>query len=221
MSASARPCRWPIDRKAIVDNLLHGLATPSGTPVGTRDFGYLPVEAPAADPAKAKALLAEAGYPDGFEIQMQAPRRYINSAEVAQAIAQQFAAIGVKAALDIPEWSVYSQKVPAGQQAPVYMLGWGRPRRWTPMPRPSAILRSGEPYSTVSLPDLDALLDQSRRTIDPAARAEVLHKIQTVTAEQVPVIPLYQEDLLYAKSKSVDFVGRPDARIPVYDIRLH
>lgn len=210
-----------IDRKAIVDNLLHGLATPSGTPVGPHDFGYLPVEAPAADPAKAKALLAEAGYPDGFEIQMQAPRRYINSAEVAQAIAQQFAAIGVKAALDIPEWSVYSQKVPAGQQAPVYMLGWGSTQTLDADAATYAILRSGEPYSTVSLPDLDALLDQSRRTIDPAARAEVLHKIQTVTAEQVPVIPLYQEDSLYAKSKSVDFVGRPDARIPVYDIRLH
>ncbi|SPW22078.1 Uncharacterised protein [Cronobacter sakazakii] len=45
------------------------------------------------------------------------------------------AAIGVKAQLEVPEWSVYTQQVASGKQAPLYMLGWAPPRRWTPTPR--------------------------------------------------------------------------------------
>jgi peptide/nickel transport system substrate-binding protein len=209
-----------IDRQTIVDSLLHGLATPSGTMAGPYDFGYLAVPAPAYDPEKAKALLAEAGYPDGFEIKVQAPSRYISSDQVAQAIAQQWGEIGVKADLEIPEWSVYTQQVPAGEQAPVYMLAWGSTQTLDADAALYAILKTGEPYSTFSSPELDALLDQSRSTIDPAAREDILHKIQEYAAANTPLIPLYQEDSIYAKAKGVDFDGRPDARIPVFDITM-
>ena len=83
-----------------------------------------------------------------------------------------------------------------------------------------AIRRSGEPYSTVAIPELDRLLDESRRIVDPAARATVLERIQRRAAEQVPMLTLYQEDALYGKRKNVNFQGRPDARIPVFDISL-
>ena len=75
------------------------MATVKGTQVGPFDFGYLELAPPAYDPAQAKALLAEAGYPDGFAIDMQVVRRYTNGAEVGQAIAQQLGEIGVKVTL--------------------------------------------------------------------------------------------------------------------------
>ena len=208
-----------IDRPTIVKELLKDFATASGTQVGPFDFGYTAQPVPAFDPARAKALLAEAGYPNGFTIRMQVPRRYINSAEVGQVIAQEFAAIGVKAELEVPEWSVYTQQVPAGKQAPIYMLAWGSTQTLDADAAIYPIFRSGEPYSTVSLPALDALLDESRRTIDPAARAAVFGKIQELAVREVPALTLYQEDSLYAKRKGVTFTGRADARIPVFDIR--
>ena len=209
-----------IDRKGLVGDILKGKATPTGTQVGPFDAGYKDIPTPAFDPAAAKKLLAEAGYPDGFTIRFQAPRRYISSAEVAQAIVQQWAAIGVKAELEVPEWSVYAQQVPAGKQAPVYMLAWGSTQTLDADAALYAILKSGEPYSTVADPKLDAMLDESRKTIAPEARAAIFGKIQDYAAETVPLITLYREDSLYGKAKSVSFGGRPDARIPIFDIRL-
>jgi peptide/nickel transport system substrate-binding protein len=209
-----------IDRGALVHTLLRDFATATGTQVGAFDFGYMATPAPAADPARARALLAEAGFANGFEITMQAPRRYISSAEVGQSIAQQFRAIGVRVNLEVPEWSVYTQQVPAGRQAPIYMLGWGSTQTLDADAALFAILRTGEPYSTVSIPALDQLLDESRRTVDPARREQVLHQIQQLTARETPLITLYQEDSLYGRRANVEFAGRADARIPVYDIRL-
>jgi peptide/nickel transport system substrate-binding protein len=209
-----------IDRKALVEQILRGKATPTGTQVGPFDAGYKEIPTPAYDPAAAKKLLAEAGLSGGFTIRFQAPRRYISSAEVAQAVAQQWGAIGVKAELEVPEWSVYAQQVPAGKQAPVYMLAWGSTQTLDADAALYAIMKSGEPYSTVSDAKLDALLDESRRTIAPSARAAVFGKIQDYAAETVPLITLYREDALYGKAKTVAFDGRADARIPVFDVRL-
>ena len=67
---------------------------------------------------------------------------------------------------------------------------------------------------------LDALLDKSRSTVDPEAREQILFDIQTLASEQVPLITLYQEDKLMGKAPNVDFEGRADARIPVFDIEM-
>ncbi len=215
-----RALSMAIDRKTIVTEILKGLGTATGSQTSPADFGYKAIDPPAYDPAKAKALLAEAGYPDGFSIKMQVPRRYISSAEVGQAIAQQFAAIGVKAELEVPEWSVYAQQVPAGKQAPIYMLGWGSTQTLDADAALFAILRTGEPYSTVAMPALDTLLDQSRKIVDADRRKAVLLEIQDKMVEDVPLLTLYQEDSLYAARKDLAFKGRPDARLPLFDLKF-
>ena len=209
-----------IDRKTIVAELLKGFASLTGTQVSPFDFGYKEEPIPAYDPAKAKALLAEAGYPNGFTIRMQAPRHYLSSAEVGQVVAQEFAAIGVKAELEAPDWSVYAQQVPAGKQAPVYMLAWGSTQTLDADAALYPIFHSGEPYSTFSSPKMDALLDKTRTDIDPAQRAAAFGAAQDLAVADTPVITLYQEDAIYGKSKSLSFTGRPDARIPVFDMQI-
>lgn len=207
-----------IDREGIVTNILQGMATAKGTQVGPADFGYLDIPATKYDPAKAKQLLAEAGLPDGFSIKMQATNRYMKDGEVAQAIAQQFGDIGVKVNLEVLDWSVYVQQVP--RKGPIFMLGWGSTQTLDADAAVYAIMKTGEPYSTASIPELDKLLDESRQIVDPAKRKTVLEDIQKLAAEQVPLLTLYQEDSLYGKSKKVEFDGRVDARIPVFDIKL-
>jgi peptide/nickel transport system substrate-binding protein len=206
-----------IDRQSIVTNILQGMASPRGTQVGAADFGYKDLAVTAYDPAKAKALLAEAGLPNGFSIKMQSTHRYMKDSEVAQAIAQQFGDIGVKIDQEVLDWSVYTQQVP--RKGPIFMLGWGSTQTLDADAAVYAIFKTGEPYSTASIPELDKLLDESRSIVDPAKREAVLAQIQDLAAEQVPVIPLYQEDALYGKAKSVTFEGRPDARIPIFDIK--
>ena len=209
-----------IDRKTIVTDLLKGFASLTGTQVSPFDFGYKDEPLPVYDPAKAKSLLAEAGYPDGFSIRMQAPRHYLSSAEVGQVIAQEFAEIGVKAELEAPEWSVYAQQVPAGRQAPIYMLAWGSTQTLDADAAIYPIFHSGEPYSTFSSAAMDTLLDETRTTIDPAKRSAAFAAAQDLAVQEVPVLTLYQEDAIYGKSKSLSFAGRPDARIPVFEMRI-
>ena len=209
-----------IDRDAIVGSLLKGFATVTGTQVSPFDFGYKAEPNPPYDPAKARALLAQAGLPGGFTVAMQVPQHYLSSAEVGQVIAEEFAAIGVKAQLQVPEWSVYAQQVPAGKQAPVYMLAWGSTQTLDADAALYPIFHSGEPYSTVSLPAMDALLDRTRNSIDPQTRADAFAQAQDLAATEVPVLTLYGEDAIYGRRKTVEFTGRPDARIPVFDIRV-
>lgn len=209
-----------LNRAAYTQDLLRGFGTPTGTMAGPKDFGYDAISAPVQDINKAKSLLAEAGYPEGFTLRFQAPRRYIASADVAQAIVQDLAAIGVKAELEVPEWSVYTQEVAAQKQAPVYMLAWGSTQTLDADAALYPILHSGEPYSTVSSPELDALLNSSRITVDPAKREKILQQIQQVVVQQQPLIPLYKEDSLYAYADNVTFTGRADARIPLFDLRI-
>lgn len=208
-----------IDRESIVKNILQGMATAKGTQVGPADFGYLDLPPTKYDPERAKQLLAEAGLPDGFSITMQSTNRYMKDGEVAQAIAQQFGDIGVKVNLEVLDWSVYVQQVP--RKGPIFMLGWGSTQTLDADAAIYAIMKSGEPYSTASIPELDKLLDESRQIVDPEKRKAVLENIQKLAAEQVPLLTLYQEDSLYGKSKKVQFDGRADARLPVFDFRLN
>ncbi|MCQ8278515.1 ABC transporter substrate-binding protein [Acetobacteraceae bacterium KSS8] len=207
-----------IDRSSIVRYILKGYATPTGTQVGPYDFGYQDVPAPAYDPAEARRLLAQAGYPHGFSIRMQVPRRYVKSAEIGQFIAQEFAAIGVAATLQIPDWSVYTQDVPAGRQAPIYMLAWGSTQTLDADAALYPILHSGEPYSQVDLPQLDTLLDAARTTMDTEIRRALYARIQTMVTEQVPLLTLYREDQVFAATRKLIFQPRPDGRIDVFDM---
>ncbi|ANF56324.1 ABC transporter substrate-binding protein [Halotalea alkalilenta] len=207
-----------IDRQAVVSRLLRGFATVHGSQASPLDHGYLELPAPDYDPERARQLLAEAGYGDGFEIRMQAPRRYNASADVGQYLAQAFGQIGVKVSLEIPEWSVYTQQVPSGSQAPIYMLGWGSTQTLDADAALYPILRSGEPYSTVRDAELDQLLDRSRQMLDEQERIELLAAVQQRVVDQRLLLTLYQEDSLYGVANGVRFEGRADARIPLFDL---
>jgi peptide/nickel transport system substrate-binding protein len=212
---------YAIDVDTIVSKILRGFATPIGTQVGPFDFGYSPnVPRYRYNPAKAKALLAEAGFPNGFDIAFQGTRRYLKGGDVSQALAEQLTAVGVRAKLEIPEWQVYVQLVPVKKQAAIYMLGWGSTQTLDADAAIYAIMRSGEPYSTISIAKLDQLLDEARRTIDPSARAQLYRQIQTLAHDEVPMLTLYQEDAVYGINNRVLWKGRADARLPVFDMRF-
>ena len=108
-----------INRDAIVDRVMEGVAIPAGQLLPEGFFGVSenlkPVE---FDPEGAKALLAEAGVPDGFELTIHGPNdRYINDAKIAEAIGQMLTRVGIKTAVETMPRSVYFGRASSGRHS--------------------------------------------------------------------------------------------------------
>ncbi|MBU0828872.1 MAG: ABC transporter substrate-binding protein, partial [Gammaproteobacteria bacterium] len=120
-----RAMNMAIDRKAIVQRIMDGMATPAYQYMPDGMFGALP-QAPEIkfDPEGAKKLLAEAGYPNGFELTLSSTNdRYVNDAQVAQAVAQYFTRVGIKTSVDAMTASIYFPKR-AKREFSLPMGGW-------------------------------------------------------------------------------------------------
>lgn len=211
---------YAIDKKSIVDFVLQGAAVATNSIIGPSDFGY--AGEPAGydyDPEKAKQLLAEAGYADGFEVQLDTVNWYLKNTDVAQAVAEQLRAVGVTVAINDVESSVYRQTVPAGQQSPMYVLGWSSTNTLDADAAIFAILRSGESYSTYDNPEVDKLLDEARFATTDTPRADLYKQIQDLYIADAPRIFLYQENQYYGISNKIDWQGRIDTALPVETIK--
>ncbi|MDO3412422.1 ABC transporter substrate-binding protein [Saccharibacillus sp. CPCC 101409] len=210
---------YAIDVKSIVDKVLQGSAVQTNSLIGPKDFGYAgEPDGYDYDPEKAKRLLAEAGYPDGFSATLDTVSWYIKNTDVAQVIAEQLKAVGVTIKVNNVESSVYRTLVPAGKQSDLYVLGWSSTNTLDADAAIYAILRSGESYSTYSNPDVDAKLDEARSTTDEERRKQLYQEIQGEVIQDAPRIFLYQENQYYGVSDRLNWEGRIDGSIPVSTI---
>jgi peptide/nickel transport system substrate-binding protein len=118
-----------IDAEAITKRIMRGQAVPAGIVAGPGIRGYTPAldARPPLDPAKAKALLTEAGYPSGFSVTLDCPNdRYINDEQICQAVVGMLARIGVAVTLDLKTRALHFPKIEQ-RRTDFYMFGWGNP----------------------------------------------------------------------------------------------
>lgn len=210
---------YAIDVKSIVDKVLQGAAVQTNSLIGPKDFGYAgEPEGYGYDPEKAKQLLAEAGYPDGFSATLDTVGWYIKNTDVAQVIAEQLKAVGVNIKVNNVESSVYRTLVPAGKQSDMYVLGWSSTNTLDADAAIYAILRSGESYSTYANPDVDAKLDEARSVTDENKRKQLYQEIQDEVLKDAPRVFLYQENQYYGVADRLKWDGRVDGSIPVSTI---
>lgn len=115
-----------INRKAIVERILQNTVTEANQWMPANTFGYNPeVKDIPNDPAQAKKLLAEAGFPEGFQLTVHVPGdRYPLAPETMQAVAQFWARIGIKVDLQVVPWSVYASRANKNEYA-VTVIAWG------------------------------------------------------------------------------------------------
>ena len=115
-----------INRQAIIDRLLQGLAQPAGQLAGPTMVGFNPELEPSPyDPERARELLAEAGYPDGFRITLNGPNnRYVADGQIAQAIAQMFEQIGIETQVETMPSNVFFPAA-SNRDFSVFFLAWG------------------------------------------------------------------------------------------------
>lgn len=207
---------YAVDKNAIVKDLMGGFGrVTDGQLIGPEAFGYNPALKPYPyDPAKAKQLLQEAGYGNGFTIQMNATSGgYYNDKNNAEAIMGYLQAVGVKVDLKINETAVHIQLRYNNKQAPMFY------HQWIYLPTMDADqvytwFRSDYSSTTYKNPEFDRLLSLARSEMDRSKREKLLHEVAALFREEAPVIFLLQPPDVYATAKGVTgFTPRSDAWI--------
>jgi peptide/nickel transport system substrate-binding protein len=213
---------YAVDVDSIIQNVLEGQGIRIATPLTTRHFGYDPTLKPFPyDPAKAKQLLAEAGYPDGIDLVLHSPNgRYPKDKEVAEAVAGQLTKAGIRTQLKVYEWTTYMNNISYRHGgAPIWLIGWGNPT-WDADYTLAYFFRTGEILANYGNPEVTALLEAARSTMDQQTRQESYFKVGKILIEDAPVLSLYQQIDNYGVSRNVDWTARSDERIEGYSMAL-
>jgi len=208
-----------IDVDTIIKKILEGNGVRLGMPLTKYHFGYAPDVKPYLyRPEKARQLLAEAGYPLGFDLTIHSPSgRYLNDKEVAEAVAGDLQKIGINAKVKIVEWGTYMNMTYNRKAGPSYLLGWGGATMdadGTFFP----LLRTDQILSHYSNPSLDDLIEQGRSTMDKAKRLKIYSEACRIVKEEVPFAFMYEQIDLYGVSARLNWAPRPDEKIFVYNM---
>jgi peptide/nickel transport system substrate-binding protein len=213
---------YAVDVDSIIQNVLEGQGIRIATPLTAKHFGYDPTLKPFPyDLAKAKQLLAEAGYPTGIDLVLHSPNgRYPKDKEVAEAVAGQLTKAGIRTQLKVYEWTTYMNNISYRHGgAPIWLIGWGNPT-WDADYTLAYFFRTGEILANYGNPEVTTLLDAARSTMDQQKRQESYSKVGKILLEDAPLISLYQQIDNYGVSRNVDWTARSDERIEGYSMAL-
>lgn len=206
-----------IDEDTIIKNIMNGCAFEMNSIVPEDYVGYTEVTREAYDPEKAKELLAEAGYPDGFEITFDAPNdRYMNDEQIAQAVAGYLEKVGIKVNLNLmPKANFFSYIKPIENNTMFLMTGWsdasGDGLSITHDMLYTYNREAGD--GTVnrghySNEQVDALIDQAFTEMDDTKRGELVAEADKIAREDYAYIPLHFEQDTYAIKDTLNYTPR-------------
>ena len=198
---------YAINNEGIVKKVMKGFATAAGQQGPKGYAGYVDDLKPRYDLKKAKALMKEAGYEDGFSITMAAPNnRYVNDEKIAQAVASMLAKINIKADLKtMPKaqyWPEFDKR-----SADMMMIGWHADTEdsanFTEYLNacPDAETGWGQ-YNSGNYcnTEVDALVKAAGSETDPAKRAAMLQKVEKTLYDEAAFIPLHWQNLAWGAS---------------------
>lgn len=217
---------YAVDVDAILKALLAGRGHRMATLVNA--YANPAVKPYPYDPAKAKALLAEAGWKldngvltkDGqpFSVTMDTPvGRYIRDKELAEATASYLQQIGVRVKVNPLAWPVYAKKMfEDTNPADMYLLGLGSSFDGQDEIR---YLEKDFGYNPTfwNNAEFEKLYHDLNLTVDPKQRTEILYQLQTIAHDDPPIIYLYKQTDYYGVSKRVEWTPRRDELIILED----
>jgi peptide/nickel transport system substrate-binding protein len=208
-----------IDEEAIVKHVMNGFAFPASQFYPKAVFGYdTSIKRLPFNPKKAKALLTEAGYPDGFELTIASPNdRYVNDEKIAQAVASSLSRIGIKMKVNaLPKKTFFPMT--DRREASFFLIGWACADG-----DGSAFLdgiahtydkdRGFGRYNRgrYSNPEADARIEAAGATVDQKQRLANMQAAQKmILVEDQAFIPLHYQVDLYAKTRDLEWTPRAD-----------
>ncbi len=222
-----RAINMAIDRKAISERLMMGLAYPTNNLATDQMMGFDPaLENIPVDQAGAKKLLAEAGYPNGFHLVLGTPNnRLLNDERVAQAIAQMLTRVGIHTDVDAVPFSAINTRGNKGEFSAV-MMGWGvqtaeassgirmmvacpdKERGW-----------GAVNWSHYCSPKLTEQLVALTSEMDDAKRNEMLKAAVHTVINDMPIVPLYFQGMTWAARKGITIIPRMDERTSAFTFK--
>jgi peptide/nickel transport system substrate-binding protein len=217
-----------IDIEAIRTRVMRGAATPTALMVAPGIKGFVPElnKRLPHDPDAAKKLLADAGYPNGFEVGMNCPNdRYVNDSAICQAVAANLARIGVKVNLVAESKATYFPKI-LTRNTSFYLLGWtpGTYDSHNPltslMATPTDKGQGQFNLGAYSNPKVDELTLKVQTETDQAKRNAMIKEAFEIHAADVGHIPLHQQALAWAMKKDIDTVQLADNVMPFKWVRM-
>jgi len=212
-----------INRQAIVDRIMDGQGVPAGQVVPDGYFGYDPsIKVDAYDPNKAKQLLADAGYPNGFSLTFHASNdRYPNDSKIAQAIGQFFSRVGIKTEVTTLPGSVYFTRASALEFS--FIMGGAAVETGEASGVLGPILETFSDKAgqgnrgRYSNPEFDKALSEARNTLDDGKREELLRKATEIAMSDLGVIPILYLANTWALKRDLSYEGRSDGyTLPYY-----
>jgi peptide/nickel transport system substrate-binding protein len=207
-----------IDVEGIKRTVMRGASTPIAEMFPQQVNGYAPDlnKRLPYDPEASKKLLAEAGYPNGFEVTMNCPNdRYVNDAAICQAVSANLARVGVKIKLEAETKGTYFPKI-LRRDTSFYMLGWTSSTvdahnvLYAIMSSPGEGGRGQFNLGAYSNPKVDELTAKIASETDMKKRNEMIHEAIKIHQDDVGHIPLHQQALNWGARKNVQLVQWPD-----------
>ena len=217
---------YAIDRKAISERIMSGTTAPAGQMLVTGLFGTSGKLAPMPyDPKKAKALLTEAGFPNGLTLTLHGPNdRLANDSRVIQAIAQMWTRAGIVTKVEVMPWNVYFSKT-TRREFSIYMMSSGAVSEMATALNSVAVthdLPNGRGVNNrgrYSNPQVDDLVNTAFLTLDDAKRKDLLARASEIAMEDVAVMPLYFYSFSIASPKTISYAPRLDQFTLAYNAR--
>jgi peptide/nickel transport system substrate-binding protein len=212
---------YAIDRDAIVNGVLQGHAYRLDGPLGPDMYGYDENLQPKYqfDPDKAKSLLAQAGYPNGFQVDFYTPvNRYPKDKDTSSAIVSMLGDVGVRANLQTPEWATFQDQFQKGQYA-LYLIGRGDvvdPAEYLQQYFQTGVSKR---LSGFSDPEVDQALQAANSEFDPPKRIQLLRDAQSKIMRDSPADFLLQYQDIYAASKKLTYTPPNDEYIFAWDVQ--
>jgi peptide/nickel transport system substrate-binding protein len=218
-----------IDRKAIVARVMDGVGLPAANLLPYPAFGTSEALSKAADAdmEKAKTLMAEAGYKDGFTLSLGSPDgRYTNDKRIAQAVASMWARIGVKANVETMAPPVFFKQRNAFAFS-TYLAGWSASSGEMLNPLTSLVVTKNPElglgttnWSKYSNPEMDKVVLEASKTLDDDKRSAMLQDASKMVMEDYGILPLQFELSVWAMKKDIRYAGRVDQLTLAQDMTL-
>ena len=217
-----------IDVEAIRARVMRGTSVPMALMVAPEVSGFdgaLNTRYP-HDPEAARTLLAEGGYPSGFELGMDCPNdRYVNDEEICKAVAAMLARVGVKVSLRAQSKATYFKKILSGDTT-FYMVGWASlPTADSHNLLVNLVHTPSEKLGTwnvggYSNKRVDELIGQIQSEIDPKKRQAMISEAFRIHKEEFGHIPLHQQSLAWAVRENVQLIQSPDGILRLRYVRV-